>query len=100
LNDGDVIYTSSLGTSNLNVRADTTSNVGSVVFTLNGIHYITETSWPFAIGGNDDNNDYLAWSYTPGAVNIIQATPFAGADGKGKAGAPLEIKLTITVKPK
>jgi hypothetical protein len=96
LNDGDVLYTDSLGTTDLSFRADTNpQSVGSIGFVLNGdTRFHVESIPPYTLKGYI-NGDYFLWPYKSGQQNILKATPFMSADGSGDAGVPLEIRFTI-----
>jgi hypothetical protein len=100
LNNNDVLYTGSLGTTILSVRADTTpESVGSVVFALNGnSNFLKESTAPYALMG-DSNGKYVPWSYKSGQLNVLKATPFTSVGGAGDAGVPLELRFTIIDGP-
>lgn len=78
-----------------NIRANTDSaSIGSVVFDLNGkAAYRTENESPYALFGNLPGNIYIPWLPELGTYTLT-ATPYAEANGKGKAG----IANTITFK--
>ena len=94
LEDGDLLNLSELPTSNLNVRANTSSSdVGSVVFTLNGSVYNTESVAPYALE-KDNNGDYNAWTPATGSYKLV-ATPYTESGGDGTAGSSLSISFEV-----
>lgn len=95
ISNGAVINTASIGTTHLNVRANTQPSVlGSVRFGLDGkANYRTESSAPYSLFG-DSNGDYAAGAFSTGK-HTLTGTPFTGSSGKGNAGAPLTISFTI-----
>ena len=89
----EVNYTQ-LGTRNINVRADVSATVGSVVFGFDSnASYRVENTAPYAIAG-DTTGDYHAW--TPGAgSHTVTATPYSGSSGGGTAGCALTVPFTV-----
>jgi hypothetical protein len=83
----------------LNIRANTTGNVGSVVFDLNEMkNYRTENVPPFALGGDSPpGNYYEVPEIKEEGFFILTATPYSMARGKGAAGTPLMITLKTSV---
>jgi len=95
LSDGDTIDLGALGTSELNVRAETTpAVVGSVRFGLDGdASYQLENTAPYALAG-DTSGDYAGW--TPAAGDhTLTATAFDGADATGEAGPTVTVGFTV-----
>lgn len=86
-----------LGTTNLNIRANTgAGTVGSVRFSLDATaNFRTETSPPYALAG-DNSGNFAPWTPTAGAHKLV-VTPFTQAGGTGIAGLPLS--TTFTVEP-
>jgi hypothetical protein len=96
--EGATLDLGKLPTRNLNIRANTRpAAVGSVRFRLSDGHTHTESSAPYALGG-DRNGDYGAWVPTAGAFTLT-ATPYPEAGAKGKAGKALTIRLRV-VEPR
>jgi hypothetical protein len=96
LMNGATIDLSVIGTSNLNIRANTTPNpTGSVRFGLNGnTNYQTENAAPYALEG-DSSGDYNAW--TPSVGNYtVTATAYSAANAGGTASTPLVINFAVT----
>ncbi|HYG76519.1 MAG TPA: Ig-like domain-containing protein [Planctomycetota bacterium] len=95
LTDGSVINFSTLPTTRLNVRADTTpSRVGSLRFGYDGnSNYRTENGWPYALA-SDNNGDYFAWTPTAG-THTLSGTPFSGSSGTGTAGTTVKITFSV-----
>jgi len=94
--DGAVIDLTGLGTTTLNVRANTLpSTIGSVLFGLDGDpdHRI-ENSAPYALLGNSGSN-YSDWN-APLGTHTITATPYSGPDATGAAGPAISVSFTIT----
>ncbi|MGC1472267.1 MAG: malectin domain-containing carbohydrate-binding protein [Psychroserpens sp.] len=94
INQGDVFFLDDIGTSNLNIRAETTANTESVVFGYQGnASYKIENNAIYAIGGNSGSN-YNAWLPDLGA-NSLTATAYSGNNGGGLAGVPLTVNFEI-----
>ena len=94
LSDGMIIALADLPTTNLNIRAETSSNVGSLVFSYDdNTAYRTENSVPYAIGG-DSGGDYYAWNMTVG-THALGATPYSGGNGSGTPGQALKIVFDV-----
>ncbi|QMU30569.1 lectin-like domain-containing protein [Adhaeribacter radiodurans] len=95
LKDGDTLNLASLPALNLNIRANTSSTSGSVIFQLTGkqTHIQTENSTPFALYGNN-KNDYSGWTPANGDYTLT-ATPYELKNGKGNKGSPLTIHFHV-----
>ncbi len=94
--DGDVIDITSLPTTNLNIRANTTSDVRSVGMQLSGslTKSATENVAPFALYG-DSNGNYAGTTFIIGGYNL-GATAYSGANLGGTAGTALNISFQLT----
>jgi hypothetical protein len=92
LTNGSVIDLSKDGSS-LNVRADTTGTIGSVVFYLNGKKYHDESAAPYALG-RDDAGVYRKWTPSIG-THTLKAVPYSGIKGGGAVGIPVEVTFTV-----
>jgi hypothetical protein len=92
LTDGATIDLSADG-SGLNVRANVSGTVGSVVFMLDGAKFRTESVAPFALG-LDDGGVYRAWRPALGG-HVLKAIPYSGGNGSGTAGTPMEIHFSV-----
>jgi hypothetical protein len=91
--NGAVIARTSLPTTHLNLRANTSpAIVGSVKLTLDGTSR-TETSAPYALFG-DTSGNYNAGTIANG-THAFTGTPYTLASGGGTAGTPLKISFTI-----
>jgi hypothetical protein len=92
--DGQLITLADLPTQNLNVRADTTGSVGSVVFDLNGQNrFRIENSPPFALFG-DRRGDYFPW--VPELITyVVTASAFTADDGGGSFINSKQISFTF-----
>jgi hypothetical protein len=99
INDGDTLYFSQLPTTNLNIRAEVTTNgVGSVRFALDGNpNFQTESIAPYALVG-DTAGDYNPWTPALGA-HTLTATPFSEAGAAGIPGTPRTINFTVQAAP-
>ncbi|MCX2739938.1 heparin lyase I family protein [Pontibacter anaerobius] len=95
--DGAVLNLATLGSKNLNLRANTGSEVGSVVFSLTGTQTktVTENIAPYAFAGDDMNGDYYAWTPSVGKYTLT-VTPYSSSGGKGTAGQPTTVSFTVT----
>ncbi len=81
ISNGQSFVLASLPSSQLNIRANTTGAIGSVVFKLNGKKNQTENVSPYALFG-DINGNYRPW--TPNiATYVVEATAFSQQQGKG-----------------
>jgi subtilisin family serine protease/phage-related protein len=94
LEDGDTVSLASLPTVNLNVRANTTGDVESVLFYLNGVPFRMENYEPYAFNG-DLSGNYFGWT-PPVGTHTIKAVPYTEDSGGGLEGTPYEVTFTIT----
>lgn len=94
--NGAVILRSSLPTTRLSIRANTTaSGVESVRFAWSGnANFRTESEAPYALFGGP-KSDYDAGTIANG-THTIAATPFSQPSGKGVAGKALSVTFTIS----
>ncbi|MHC2993457.1 hypothetical protein OB13_18450, partial [Pontibacter sp. HJ8] len=101
LADGDVIALSSLPSTKLSIRANTTpASVGSVKLELSGTQskvYIDNLA-PYALHGDDGQGNYYYGNWYPPAAGTysLKATPYSGSKATGTAGIPLTITFTIS----
>ncbi|QMU30568.1 LamG-like jellyroll fold domain-containing protein [Adhaeribacter radiodurans] len=94
IQNGDVIDISTLSTSKLNIRANTSPySVGSVVFNLNNWSTVQENDAPYAIGGNIKNN-YRDW-ILPIGKHTLTATPYALKNATGQKGKAHTVTFTV-----
>ncbi|MGI9551691.1 MAG: ThuA domain-containing protein [Aurantibacter sp.] len=92
--EGSVFVLEEIGTTNLNIRAETGPDTESVVFGYQGEpNYHTESLPEYAIGANDDA-DYRPWIPDLGA-NTVTATAFTKDRGTGTSGNPLTVNFEI-----
>ncbi len=96
LPNGATLDLTTLPTSNLNIRANTSpATIGSVRFALDGnSDYATETFLPYALAG-DSSGNYNAWTPAVGSHSLT-VTPYSGARATGTAGPPLTVAFTVT----
>jgi hypothetical protein len=96
LSNGAVLNLATLPSRSLNIRANTSTNAGSVIFSLSGqeVKNLTESTPPFALFG-DIGGNYNNW--TPAKGNyFLKATPYSGSGGTGTAGTSLAINFSVT----
>jgi len=95
LMNGATINFATIGTRNLNIRANTNpATVGSVRFGLDtNPSHIVENVAPYALAG-DTSGNYNAWTPTLGS-HTVTATPFSGSAASGTAGTALTINFTV-----
>lgn len=93
--EGAILNLSTLPTTHLNMRANTTpGTVGSVRFGLDAVgNYGTESYTPYALA-SDSDGDYYVWTPTLGAHTVV-ATPFTGQGATGTAGTALTLHFTV-----
>ncbi len=93
LTEGDTIDLAVTGSS-LNIRADISGTVGSVVFGFDGnSNHQTENAAPYTLEG-DNNGNYNDW--TPSIGNhTITATPYSESGGSGIAGVALTLTFVV-----
>jgi len=82
-----------LGTKQLSVRANGSSTVKSVVFTLDGNFIRTESALPHTIAG-DNGSDYYPWTPTLGTHTLV-LTPYGSAGASGTKGSVYTITFTV-----
>ena len=95
---GAVISYSSIGTTNINIRAVTNPGVvGSVRFLLDGYGFSLENVAPYAMAGDLNNGtDYKPFvpSLSVGQ-HTIRAIPYSGGSASGTQGVYAEVTFTI-----
>lgn len=97
ITEGSVFNLEEIGTSNLNIRAESDSLTQSVVFDYQGVeNYHTENLIEYAIGANDDD-DYRPWTPDIGA-NTLTVTAYSMDNGEGDAGNSLTVNFEIIEK--
>lgn len=96
LTSGTVIAIGDLPTTNLNIRANTTMDVGSVSFTLTGAqsHGSLENVAPYALFGDSPAGDYVGNEFITGNY-VVSATPHSLNGGAGVSGTSLTIGFTL-----
>jgi hypothetical protein len=98
LTSGQTINYGTLGTNQINIRANTNpGTVGSVRFNLDGV-LKTENAGPYTWAGDalkpDGSTNYLP--FTPGVgYHNLKVTPYSGANGSGTAGKTYEIYFYV-----
>ena len=91
--DGATINLAATGTS-LNLIAEVSGPVESVIFTYDGSRFRTESVPPYALAG-DNRGDFYGWTPTAG-THTLTATPYEANSGNGNAGAPFTVTFTVT----
>lgn len=96
LTSGAVIAIGDLPTTNLNIRANTTMDVGSVSFTLTGAqaHSSLENVAPYALYGDSPVGEYFGNEFIAGNY-VVSATPHSLNGGSGVAGTSLTIGFEL-----
>ncbi|MEV1143256.1 right-handed parallel beta-helix repeat-containing protein [Micromonospora sp. NPDC049799] len=84
-----------IGTHELSVQAFPSANGGSVRFTVEGGRTQTESFFPYVLTGDSTRGDIYPWKPKPGRYTIVM-TPYSEQYGRGRAGTPLRITLTVT----
>jgi len=94
LASGATINLAALPTKNLNIRYNSSTEVGSVVLSLSGEQSmkVTESGAPYAF--EDNNGNYKGWSFATGSYTL-KATPYTENGGDGTAGSTLTINFTV-----
>jgi PKD repeat protein len=94
ITNGAIIPLASLGTTALNIRANSSgAGVGSVVFLQDAVATGTDSDAPFALQPST-GADYPLWAYTKKRY-YVTAVPFSGSGGTGTQGAALTIQFTL-----
>jgi len=84
-----------IGTANLNLRANVSGPATSVAFDLNGLStFGPENAAPFALAG-DNGGDYNAWPYELGTEYTLIGTPYTEAAAQGAAGTSATVTFVI-----
>ncbi|RAJ92301.1 putative secreted protein (Por secretion system target), partial [Larkinella arboricola] len=96
LSNGEQINLATLGTRNINIRANTNpATVGSVKMVLGGKQSRTQTDngVPYALFG-DSNGNFNNWTPALGSYTLT-GTPYTASSAGGTAGVPLTISFTV-----
>lgn len=95
LTNGAVLNLATLPSRSLNIRVNTSTTVGSVVFNLTGQQVKTqiETKLPLVLFG-DVNGVYNKWTPAAGSYNL-KATPYSAGGGTGTAGTAYTIGFSV-----
>jgi hypothetical protein len=100
ITDGQTLSLSALGVKKANIRANTSTTVGSVKFELNGPQSKTyvDNMTPYALQGDDGNGNYYYGNWYPPATGTytLTATPYTAANAGGTPGISKTITFTIT----
>jgi PKD repeat protein len=95
IKNGAVISLPALGTSAINVRANTQgSGIGSVVFLQDAAATSTDDSAPYSIEPST-SADLPSWAYTKKRY-LVTAAPYSLAGGKGTQGDALSVLFTLS----
>ncbi|MGJ3239841.1 MAG: putative Ig domain-containing protein [Anaerolineae bacterium] len=94
LSDGMQINLSALPTDNLNVRAQVSSGVESVRFSLNdNSNFRLENEAPYALAG-DLSGDYRTWSPSEGNYTLV-AIPYTSNNASGNEGNSMSVTFSV-----
>jgi hypothetical protein len=91
LESGDVIDYSTVGTNQINIKAEANAAVTGVQFTLDGVAGPIKTTAPFALATVNGTN-YGAWTPTLGN-HILVVTPFGAGS---KQGIPQTVAFSVS----
>jgi hypothetical protein len=96
--NGQTIYYGSLGTNQINLRANTApGTVGSVRFVLDGVTK-TENAAPYTYAGDTPKSgggtNYLGFTPAVG-YHYLVVTPYSGANGSGTPGTPYNVYFYV-----
>ncbi|HWL15054.1 MAG TPA: hypothetical protein VNR00_05580, partial [Opitutus sp.] len=80
-------------TSAINVLAETSGKVGSVLFYVDGKLVQRENLAPYALAG-DDSGVFRKWQPTVG-THTVRAVPYSGSNGSGAVGTPVEVTFSV-----
>ncbi|MEM8508392.1 MAG: ExeM/NucH family extracellular endonuclease [Bacteroidota bacterium] len=99
ITDGASFVISTLATTNLNIRADATSDVESVFLEITGdlTNTRTENVDPYALFG-DNGGNYFGRSFEVGAYTV-SATPYTGNGLNGIMGTTQRVNFSIVLPP-
>jgi hypothetical protein len=96
IENGSTINFATLGTKNLNIRADVSGTAGSVRFGIDSnSNFRTESSKPYALAGDSGNGDYYAWTPSIG-THTFTATLYSGSGGTGSVLDTKSFTFTVT----
>ncbi len=98
LTNGQTINYASIGTNQINIRANTNpGTVGSVRFNLDGV-LKTENAAPYTYAGDAPKSgggtNYYGFTLSTGYHNL-KVTPYSGSNGSGTAGKTYEIYFYV-----
>ena len=94
ISNGSVIGLSALGTTAINVRANTQgTGIGSVVFLQDAVVTSTDDTFPHSIAPSI-STDFPSWTFTKKRY-LITGIPFSLSGGQGTQGDALSIQFTI-----
>ncbi len=99
ITNGSTISLSSVENTKLNIRANTSTSVGSVKMELNGAQSktYTDNAAPYALHGDNGAGNFYYGNWNPPAVGTytLKATPYSGADESGTAGESINITFSV-----
>ncbi len=95
ITSGETINLATLPTTNLNIRANTNSSVGSVKFALSGAQTKanTENTAPYSLFG-DVSGNYTSWTPALGDYTL-KGTPYSASNAGGTTGTSLTVNFTV-----
>jgi hypothetical protein len=96
LEDEAILEPGLTGAQGVDIRADVSGTVGSVVFGYDdNPRFRVENFAPYSIGG-DENGDFAPFALGQGP-HTLTATPYSGPNGTGTAGQPVTVDFTVPV---
>lgn len=96
LNDGDIINLDDYEGNAFSIVANSESEIGSVVFDLNGVErFKVESIAPFSLNGDISGGTQFYPVEFPLGTNTVTATPYSGSYGTGQAGIPLTVNFEV-----
>ncbi|WP_412751466.1 right-handed parallel beta-helix repeat-containing protein [Krasilnikovia sp. M28-CT-15] len=95
LSGAQTVDLATIGTRELSVQAFPSAKGGSVRFSVEGRKTQVENLAPYVLAGDSTKGDIYPWKPKPGKYHIT-ITPYSKKNGKGRAGTPLRVTLTIT----
>lgn len=95
LTNGTVVDLASFPSRHLSVRADATSDTGSVKFGLNKKRsFHIDSLAPFALAGDDRRGDYHAWTPSVGTVSLTAAA-YTRRQAAGKPADAIAVQFDV-----
>jgi ELWxxDGT repeat protein len=91
IREGDTLFRPA--GSNINIRYNAATTIGSVNLKVNDVLRRTENTAPYALAG-DNNGDYSPWVSTPGHYKIT-GVAYSGSGGTGSQGTSTSVNFFL-----